>query len=242
MKPIIGINVDIRSGPPQQGVINCDYFRVIQKAGGIPILLAPMPDSDLDELLRYMNGLVLIGGPDYSPAKYGEDSSDLVKLCHPDREEFDFRLIDRTINKTDIPVLGICAGAQLLNVALGGSLIQDIKTEMPETAVAHNYTGDYRPVHMHEVTLEPKSQLAKVYKANRINVPTNHHQSVKKVGVGLSVTAHADDGIIEAIEMAGRPFTVGVQWHPERDYAGNESLFLHFLQTAGRATGGTVSR
>jgi putative glutamine amidotransferase len=233
MKPIIGVNIDVEGDQPRLASIQCNYFESILRAGGIPILLAPMPDRDLDQLLRQLHGILLIGGLDYCPSKYGEERHELVKLCHPEREEFDFRLVDRTINKTDIPILGICAGAQLLNIALGGSLIQDIKSEIPGTEVVHHSEDGWtKGFNKHNVILRPESHIAKIYKSESLNVPTSHHQAVKKIGSGLTVAAHADDGVVEAIEFKGRPFTIGVQWHPERDYERNKDLFLHFIQAA----------
>jgi putative glutamine amidotransferase len=235
MKPIIGINLDVMGGSPPQAAIQSTYFEAVQKAGGIPVLLPPMPDCDLDDLFRSLQGLMLIGGLDYCPTKYGEQASSLVELCDPQREDFDFRLIDRTISRTDIPILGICAGAQLLNIALGGTLIQDINTELPDTQVVHTINvGWQADPHKHPINLKLSSQLGKIYKSDRLNVPTSHHQSVKNLGQGLIAVAHADDGIIEAIELEGRPFTIGVQWHPERDFEGNANLFKHFVQAASQ--------
>jgi len=233
MKPIIGVNVDVEGDKPRLASIQCNYFESIQRAGGIPILLAPMPDHDLDQLLRKLDGILLIGGLDYGPSKYGEEAHELVELVDPAREDFDFRLVDRTINTTDIPILGICAGAQLLNIALGGSLIQDIKSEIPHTEVVHSSPhGWLKGFNKHNVILQPESHIAKIYKTDCLHVPTSHHQAVKKVGSGLTVAAHADDGVVEAVEFKGRPFTIGVQWHPERDYERNADLFRHFVQSA----------
>jgi putative glutamine amidotransferase len=235
MKPIIGINLDVSSGSPPQALIQTTYYEAVQKAGGIPLLLAPMPDADLDELLQSLNGLMLIGGLDYCPTKYGEEASDLVELCAEQRQDFDFRLIERTLNRTELPILGICAGAQLLNIVLGGSLIQDINSELPDTNVVHTINAGWQAdPHKHPVNLQPGSQLGKIYKSERLDVPTSHHQSVKRLGKGLVAVAHADDGVIEAVELGSRPFTIGVQWHPERDYKGNAELFKHFIQAASQ--------
>ncbi len=235
MKPIIGINLDVTSGSPPQAAIQTTYYEAIQKAGGIPILLPPMSDDDLDELLRGLNGVLLIGGLDYCPSKYGEEASETVEVCDRQREEFDFRLIDRTLHQTDLPILGICAGAQLLNISLGGSLIQDINSELPETSVVHTINKGWQAnPHKHPVNLQLSSQLGQIYRAERLDVPTSHHQAVKKLGRGLVAVAHADDGIIEAVELQGRDFVIGVQWHPERDFAGNAGLFQQFVQAAAR--------
>ncbi|MBS1957655.1 MAG: gamma-glutamyl-gamma-aminobutyrate hydrolase family protein [Cyanobacteria bacterium SZAS-4] len=237
MKPIIGINLDVTSGSPPQASIQTTYYEAIQKAGGIPVLLPPMSDEDLDAVLRSLNGVLLIGGLDYCPSKYGEEASELVEVCDKQREEFDFRLIDRTLHQTNLPILGICAGAQLLNISLGGSLIQDINCELPDTNVVHTINKGWQAdPHKHPVNLQLSSQLGRIYKSDRLNVPTSHHQSVKQLGKGLVAVAHADDGIIEAIELEDRPFIIGVQWHPERDFAGNIDLFQHFIQAASQGT------
>lgn len=237
MKPIIGINLDVTTGTPPQASIQTTYYEAIQKAGGIPILLPPMSDSDLDDVLRSLNGVLLIGGLDYCPSKYGEEASATVEVCDKQREEFDFRLIDRTLHQTSLPILGICAGAQLLNISLGGSLIQDINSELPETDVVHTINKGWQAdPHKHPVNLQLSSQLGRIYKSERFDVPTSHHQAVKKLGKGLVAVAHADDGIIEAVELEDRPFIIGVQWHPERDFVGNAGLFQHFVQAAAQGS------
>ncbi|HEY9730718.1 MAG TPA: gamma-glutamyl-gamma-aminobutyrate hydrolase family protein [Drouetiella sp.] len=237
MKPIIGINLDVTTGTPPQASIQTTYYEAIQKAGGIPILLPPMSDSDLDDVLRSLNGVLLIGGLDYCPSKYGEETSETVEKCDKQREEFDFRLIDRTLHQTSLPILGICAGAQLLNISLGGSLIQDINSEIPGTDVVHTINKGWQAnPHKHPVNLQLSSQLGRIYKSERFDVPTSHHQAVKKLGKGLVAVAHADDGVIEAVELIDRPFIIGVQWHPERDFAGNANLFQHFIQAAAHAS------
>lgn len=233
MKPLIGINLDVTSGIPPQASIQTTYYESVQKAGGIPVLLPPMPDSDLDAVLRNLNAVMLIGGLDYCPSKYGEEASELVEVCDRQREEFDFRLIDRALHNTDLPILGICAGAQLLNISLGGSLVQDILSELPDTKVVHTINKGWQAdPHKHPINLQLDSQLGKIYKKERLDVPTSHHQSVKALGKGLISVAHADDGIIEAIELPGRFFTIGVQWHPERDFKTNAALFQHFVEAA----------
>jgi putative glutamine amidotransferase len=122
----------------------------------------------------------------------------------------------------------------LLNIALGGSLIQDINSEIPHTEVIHQSKDGWKNgFNKHHVILRPESHIARIYKSESLNVPTSHHQAVKKIGAGLTVAAHADDGVVEAVEFKGRPFTIGVQWHPERDYEGNKDLFLQFIQAAG---------
>jgi len=163
MKPIIGINLDIEAGPPSRASVQTNYLQAILQAGGIPLLLPPMPVEDLDVLLKSIQGLLLIRGRDYSPSLYGENAHDSVQLLDPRREEFDLRLIKQTMQKSDIPVLGICGGCQLLNISLGGSLIQDIKSHLPESAVVHTQSSSCGgPLHTHDVTFANGGLLSKI--------------------------------------------------------------------------------
>jgi len=235
MKPLIGINLDILDGPPALARVRCDYYEAILNAGGVPVLIPPMPDSDLDQMLALLNGLMLIGGLDYSPKLYGEDPCQAVELIHHKREQFDLQLVRRAFQGRDIPLLGICAGCQVLNISLGGSLIQDIKTELPESAVHHAQSdSSHNGVHKHHIELEEGTRLSGIYKIKNLDVPSNHHQAVKTLGQGLRASARAEDGIIEAFEAPDRLFTIGVQWHPERDFSLNQGLFKEFVLQASR--------
>lgn len=236
MKPLIGLNLDISPGPPEQAQIQTRYCEPILASGGIPILLAPMPDSDLEEVLARLDGIVLIGGDDYSPQLYGEFASANVKLVDPVREDFDLRLMSRLIKSREMPVLGICGGCQLMNVGFGGSLIQDIVTQIPSSPVKHSGEPGWKVKDWHEVEVESDSQLFRIYKKQRFTVPTAHHQAIKVVGNGLKAVARTDDGIVEAVEAPSRSFMFGVQWHPERDYAGNEPLFREFIFSCAKVT------
>jgi putative glutamine amidotransferase len=230
MKPLIGINVDIEGGPPPHMEVQTTYVAAIQQAGGIPILLPPMNDEDLEQVFARLSGLLLIGGRDYCPTRYGQDPEPCIELTHPLREDFDFRLLKKVLTGTDLPILGVCAGAQLLNIIKGGTLIQDIPTEFPDSQVKHSRGGDAQNgYHKHLVKIEKNSFLSQFYTED-VEVPTSHHQAVGKLGDGLRAVAFAEDGIIEAIELPGRPFTVGVQWHPERDILTSNKLFSGFVK------------
>ncbi|HEY9772891.1 MAG TPA: gamma-glutamyl-gamma-aminobutyrate hydrolase family protein [Planktothrix sp.] len=234
MKPIIGLNCDVLAGPPEQAVIQANYYRAVQSAGGIPILLPPTPDSDLEVLLRDIAGLILIGGPDYCPSNYGEDPHETLDPCHPERDNFDLRLIKKALERSNVPILGICAGAQLLNISLGGTLIQHIWAENDKASEHRSKNGWNEGFTKHSVKLEPHTELASIYKRTDITVVSSHHQAIRKLGDGLTAVAWADDGIIEAVESKTRPFTIGVQWHPERDYDGNIALFSEFVKRCGQ--------
>lgn len=235
MKPIIGLNLDIKAGQPARAYIKMDYLDAVVKAGGIPVLLPPLNDEDLNALLTNIQGLILIGGPDYCPSLYGEAAHDSVELIDERRQDFDLRLMKRALSEPGLPLLGICGGLQLLNITLGGSLIQDIQSELPESQVVHTQGNDCNNgCNKHQVAIEADSRLGKIYGHTKLAVPTSHHQAVRKLGRGLKAVAYADDGVVEAIELPEHQFAIGVQWHPERDYAGNSNLFQEFVKQSAQ--------
>lgn len=237
MKPIIGINVDVVDGPPQEAIVQSNYFKAVLQSGAIPVLVPPMPDDDLALLLKQLNGLLLIGGKDYNPSHYKEAACEKTSLTSATRDDFDMRLVQKAIVGSNIPVLGICAGCQALNIGLGGSLVQDIPSEFPDSKVQHSSPNGWeKGFHNHAVKLKAGSKLEKIYGKAELSVPTSHHQSVRRLGAGLQPTAHAEDGVIEAVEYDGKPFAIGVQWHPERDFEGNRKLFEEFVRHAAGVT------
>ena len=233
MKPIIGINVDMSNGPPRNASVQAGYFEAILKTGGIPVLIPPMPESQTSDLLARLNGVLFIGGADYSPSLYGEKDDPSIHLCDAERIDFDYKLLQKAVKETHLPVLGICAGCQILNIGLGGSLIQDIPNALPESKVIHSSQSGWKNGwHKHTVRILADTKLSRIYASRSISVPTSHHQSVKTLGRGLIIAAQAEDEVIEAVELENRPFVIGVQWHPERDFDGNEPLFAEFVKNA----------
>lgn len=226
MKPLIGINLDIKAGPPEEASIQTPYTDAILKSGGIPILLPPMSREDLREVLRRLDGLMLIGGADYCPSLYDETAHPSCELTPAKRQEFDVALVSEALSDDKMPILGICLGCQLININQGGTLVQDIKSHLPESPVEHASKDGWKVgFHRHDVIITEDGILKGLFSAKQFSVPTSHHQSVRKVGKQLRVVATAEDGVIEAIEMQDRDFVVGVQWHPERDYETNRPLF-----------------
>lgn len=214
MKPIIGINCDYEEeGKQPYSFIHRDYSEAIIAAGGIPCLLPFIKDkNDLELLLKKIDGLLLTGGNDVPPQRYGEERHEKTVCVHPDKDTSDFILVGAAIQMKK-PVLAICYGTQLVNVALGGSLIQDISSEV-KTPIIHKDLQNKR--YTHTVTIENNSLLYTILGINRIEANSTHHQAIKRLGKGLQDTAHTADGIIEAIEWRDYPFLVSVQWHPER--------------------------
>ncbi|MBS1991600.1 MAG: gamma-glutamyl-gamma-aminobutyrate hydrolase family protein [Cyanobacteria bacterium SZAS LIN-3] len=240
MKPLIGINLDIKPGPPEEAKIQTTYTDAIVKSGGIPVLLPPMPAEDLAYVMQRLDGVMLIGGLDYCPSLYKEAPDATVELTSGRRQEFDLNILRETLKQANMPLLGVCAGAQLLNIELGGSLVQDIKTSFSDSSVEHSSVDGWKTgYNKHDVILSKDSVIAGVYGRERFAVPTSHHQSVKDLGRGLKVTALADDGVIEAIELENSAFVVGVQWHPERDYETNKPLFDRLISAARERRGAT---
>lgn len=191
------------------------YVRSVENAGGaaVPIELN-LPPSELRQQARDLDAIVLPGSPvDVDPSRYGSSRHPAAAQADPAREATDSALLAHSLEEGK-PVLAICYGIQILNVFLGGSLIQDIPGEM-HTRIQHAAAkGENEP--FHEVAIESGSRLADIASDERIQVNSSHHQAIRQLGHGLRVTARSSDGIIEAVEQVGSNRVIGVQWHPER--------------------------
>jgi putative glutamine amidotransferase len=230
VKPIIGVNMDVSTGPPQRSDISATFYEAIQFAGGIPLLIPPMSNEDLEVAISKLDGIMTIGGEDFSSSLYGEEPHPANTPMHPDREEFDLRLHARILKEKNLPALFICAGFQTVNILLGGSLIQDIPSQVPDSKVNHK-SPNWREVGFkkHPITIVKDSMLAQIYGKTTFDVTTNHHQAIKVLGKGLKEVARADDGIVEAFEIPGHRFAIGVEWHPEKDLETDGKLFREFV-------------
>jgi putative glutamine amidotransferase len=214
MRPLIGLTLGYDDRLPGRHTLRQDYVRAVEAAGGLPLPLAPVawPDPGL-ALLDRLDGLLLTGGADVDPALYGEEAHPRLRLVVRERDEFELALVREALAR-DLPVLGICRGLQVLNVAAGGTLIQDIPAQVG-AAVDHDPDVE-RWADAHEVEVQPGSRLREVLGQDMVPVNSFHHQGVKRVGEGLVVAATSPrDGIIEAVEMPSRRFVLAVQWHPE---------------------------
>ena len=194
-----------------------DYVRAVETAGGLPLVLAPGKTEDAParaaEYLDRVQALVLSGGADIDPARYGEARHPTVKRVFPERDAFELALCREALRR-DLPMLAICRGHQLLNVATGGTLFQDIASQV-EAAAVHDPDQE-RWERCHDVALLPGTRLRHILGQERIAVNSFHHQAVKEMGQGLVLSARGcDDGVIEGMEMPDHKFTIGVQWHPE---------------------------
>ena len=212
-----------------------DYQEAIRRAGGEPWLLDQAVDQPQD-VVRSADGLLLAGGGDVGPEIYGAAPHSTYDAAEPGRDAYEIELIQRAL-ETDLPVFAICRGVQVLNVARGGTLVQDIPTELPG-ALEHKLTvPPNEPFTLaHEVWVEDGSLLATLFgdaaDTESPQVNSRHHQAVKTLGEGLVAVATAPDGVIEAVEDPTRRFCVGVQWHPENFYRTGEfrALFEGFIK------------
>ena len=241
MKPLIGITCDFAAGerPPFSGqeptlYLRTRYVRAVEANGGVPVLL-PIVGSrpSIDRLLDQIDGLLITGsGPDIDPALYGEEPRFAFQIMRPERAAFEIALTRRALRK-GVPILGICGGMQLLNVASGGTLVQDLGREI-HSCLPHRRDGEGQEL-AHSVTVEPGSRLFRILNRRKLKTNSFHHQAVKEIGEGFRICARAADGVIEAIELNGAPFVVGVQWHPEYLFSRRPDarrIFLGFLRAA----------
>ena len=206
------------------------YSRGVAGAGAIPVVLPPADElaDDAGELLDLLDAVILAGGGDIDPALYGAVGEEPTAGVRPERDRFELTLCEAALER-DLPLLGICRGTELLNVALGGDLVQHL-----DTAETHLHTpGRFSD---HEVALEPGSLAARAAGAERISVRSHHHQGIGRLGEGLVVSGRADDGVIEAVELPDRAFALGVLWHAEEEE--RSRLLASFVEAtrAGAAT------
>lgn len=205
-----------------------EYVRAVREAGGIPVVLPNTGDNvdRVPEYLALLDGLLMPGGADIPPSEYGETPHETVQELDEDRYRFEKALIEAWIRETDKPLLGICLGSQWINVASGGSLVQDIPSALG---------GNHRNVE-HPVTLEPDSRLARIFGQTEMEVNSYHHQAANRLGEGLRIAARSPDGVIEATETTDPDrFLIGVQWHPEQMIAENPEqakLLRAFIEAA----------
>ncbi len=219
-RPLIGLTtyrrpVDFGGFQSDLTGLTLPYLDAVRAAGGVPLLLPHQADPDeLLALAGRLDGLVLPGGEDVAPAEYGETTIPECGAVDAGRDVLELTLARLAI-ETGLPLLAICRGHQVLNVALGGALWQDLRSQCPQ-AQRHDYYGpDYRSFLAHPVRLQAGSRAAAILGTDAIGTNSSHHQAVRDLAAGLVATGHAPDGVIEAIELSGHPFALGVQWHPE---------------------------
>jgi putative glutamine amidotransferase len=229
-RPIVGITTYVEDAAwgawsLPAALIPYDYVRAVERAGGRALLVPPSVDG-VDETLDVLDGLLFSGGNDLDPASYGADAHPETNGTRPERDRGELALLEGALAR-DMPMLAVCRGFQVLNVAHGGDLVQHLPDE-----VGHEQHREVTGVFSdHDVRIDDTSRLGSLL-GGRAAVKSHHHQGVGRVGEGLRATAWADDGTVEGLEDPGRRFAVGVLWHPE---AGEDMKLFEALVAEARA-------
>jgi len=227
-RPLIGITTYLTSAQwghwdQEAALVPAAYVDSVEAAGGRALLVPPSRDG-IEETLDALDGVVFSGGPDLDPDLYGQEPHDETFGVDPDRDRAELELLQAALAR-DMPVLAVCRGLQVMNVARGGDLVQHLPEIVGDQKHRHT-PGTYAD---HEITLEEGTRLASVL-GGRAPVKSHHHQGLGRIGEGLRVAAHAEDGTIEAVEDPSRRFALGVLWHPE---AGEDrKLFEELVRAA----------
>jgi putative glutamine amidotransferase len=229
MKPVIGITTYLtratfENWEEDTALVPADYVRAIERAGGRPLLVPPS-DEAVEETLDALDGVLFSGGSDLDPELYGQEAHPETKGVVPERDRAELALLQAALAR-DMPVLAVCRGSQVLNVALGGDLVQHLPEVVGDEKHKHT-PGEYAD---HDVTVEPETRLGSLL-GDHAPVKSHHHQGIGRLGEGLREAARAEDGTLEALEDPSRRFALGVLWHPE---AGEDlRLFEALVEEAG---------
>ena len=240
--PLIGVSTSVTIAEyPERAYVNAAYLRAVEQAGGVPVLLAPqLSAAARDALWPRLDGLVLTGGGDVEPSRFGEAAHPQTTLVSSDRDALELELVDRAL-RDDVPVFAICRGLQVLNVALGGSLHQHVPDVFGD-GVQHSQAAR-RDVATHDVKLQSEgTRLGGILATSELRVNSFHHQAVHRLGRDLRDVGWAADNVIEALEHADRRrFVVAVQWHPEElvDHDAAARALFTAVVDAARARGRT---
>lgn len=244
-KPLIGVSVSFHDFGDYQGV---GFQRPIALAGGLPLILSRV-DGSLDDVLDACDGIALAGGRDIDPRCYGQEPHEKLAATEPRRDAFELELVRRALER-GMPILGMCRGIQVLNVALGGTLVQDLS--LVEKWAGHpsdrgwsawkeveqaslDGEPEVPPHPRHPIAIEPGSRLHEALGVEEIEVDSFHHQAIDRVAPGLRVTARAPDGVVEAVELDGSSSVVAVQWELQEEWRVDRRflrVFERFVETA----------
>lgn len=224
-KPFIGITCDY-DWERQRAQLYHGYYSAISHVGGLPFLIAYTHIEDIPELLLQVDGILLTGGQDVDPIFFGETPHPKLGNINPIRDEFEIALCKEAMDR-DIPILGICRGIQLMNIAMGGTIYQDLESQWQSGNLFKHSQQAPDWYGTHQVILEPGSKLWDIIGTESEWVNSFHHQAVWEPAPGFKVTGRGSDGVIEGIESLRHTFAIGVQWHPERMWQkGKEKLAL----------------
>jgi len=242
MRPMIGISCSMGQGiysltqdniPQMQHRMNDSYIKAVTMAGGVPVILPNNLDlTCVEELAQQLDGFLLSGGDDVDPALFGQRATAKLGTVIPRRDNFEIALMKQVMETTDKPILGICRGIQVMNVAMGGTLHIDL----PSAGKLCHSMGMYpRNVRTHDVKVTEGTRLEAIMTGREGRVNSFHHQAIRDVADCFTVCAvSSDDDVVEAVELPGKRFVMGVQWHPEEltDYPESRNLFRCFVEAA----------
>ncbi len=239
MKPLVGVTCDLwgEAGAEREGV-NRAYAAAVWQAGGIPVLISVEAADQAADLVARLDGLLVTGGGDVGPERFGEPAHPRLGRVTPERDDLEIALVQQAYHE-DLPTLGVCRGIQVMAVALGGSLIQDLASESQEAGDRHDQHGkEGRDKATHLVRLEPSSQMEALVGARELSVNSFHHQAVREpIPPGLVLAGRSEEGLVEAVEAPDRRFFFGVQWHPEHLWQNDPAaarLFSGLVSAAAR--------
>lgn len=236
MKPFIGISMSAQTDVQDHGtfhryIMSETYVRAVEAGGGIALPLPPQLDA-ISDLANVLDGLLLSGGTDIAPTRYGDaDVHEATYGIDPERDEFELALFDAML-QLDKPVFGICRGIQVMNVALGGTLIQDVPSQHPGAADIghrqhHRGVAASEPGHRVSTTA---TELLPIFDDDGLNVNSFHHQAIREIAPALTATAYSPDGLVEAVAMTSRPDVFAVQWHPEMMFEAHPEHLRPFIR------------
>ena len=236
MRPIIAVTTTSYTGAEYrtpQVLLGSPYIEAVQRMDATPLLITPAHDtSSIISLLETCDGLMLTGGEDIDPSRYGQKPHPKLATVNHQRDEMEFIVLERAL-ELELPVLAVCRGFQLLNVFFGGTLYQDLPSQKPG-GVIHEQDAPINE-RWHGATVEPDSRVSELFQATEFQINSFHHQALGTVANSLEVVAKSDDGIIEAVYAPKQTYAVGTQWHPERlahTDNKNQSLFDELITAA----------